>query len=316
MSFFTRKTQMQKLQAELSALTSRAVLLEGRRIAAQGVLDVAVQARQRLLLTGDLDDSKAALAAQAKVESAGSSLAGFDIAITSLDSSIAEAEDKLEAERLSVARKAASERLAAQTDIIEKQLGPWLSQTRVLAASATEVGHVHFEVGQIGAFLRNTAAEVEMAVTVQSVNLRASVAGILDGHHPIPSTPEVVVPVEEKLAPPLTSLFTLHAVAWRDHHGMQRQSAKWLDVELPKETAARALRLGLCAPMNDPRRKTHLGMGGGHHPEPNWLNDLDNEVGPNIAENSAQPVVNPVVHSAFQSAKVGVPYTIQIAREG
>lgn len=34
---------MQKLEAELSALTSRAALLEGKRLAAQGVLDEAVQ---------------------------------------------------------------------------------------------------------------------------------------------------------------------------------------------------------------------------------------------------------------------------------
>lgn len=63
MAFFNRQTPMQKLKAELSALTSRAALLEGKRVAAQGVLDMAVQARQNLLLSGDIDDNKAALAA-------------------------------------------------------------------------------------------------------------------------------------------------------------------------------------------------------------------------------------------------------------
>ena len=54
---------MQKFEAELSALTSRAALLDGKRVAAQGMLDIALEARQKLLLTGDIDDNKAALAA-------------------------------------------------------------------------------------------------------------------------------------------------------------------------------------------------------------------------------------------------------------
>ncbi|KJC37149.1 hypothetical protein UP09_28305 [Bradyrhizobium sp. LTSP885] len=307
---------MQKLEAELSALTSRAALLEGKRVAAQSALTAALEARQTLLLTGDLDDSKAAQAAQMRVESAGSALAGFDVAITSLAGSVAETEGKLEIERHSAARKVASERLAAQTDAIEQQLAPWLALTRDFAASTAEVGHANFECGQIAAYLRNVASEVEMAATVQSGNLRASVAGILAGHVAIPRAPEVAESVEAELTPPLTSLFTLHAIRWIDHHGMQRQCGKWCDVELPTETAARALRLKLCALMNDPLRKTHRGQGGGYAPQAGWLNDIDNEVGPNIAEKSTRQATDPVVHSAFQPAKVGKPYTVQIAREG
>jgi hypothetical protein len=147
-------------------------------------------------------------------------------------------------------------------------------------------------------------------------NLRASVAGILAGHVPIPSAPEVIMPIEAELTPPLMSLFTLHAIKWIDQHGMQRQSGKWLDVELPAESAARALRLGMCAPINDPHRKTHRGHGGGFAPQANWLNDIDNEVGPDIADGASQKVSDPAVHSAFQPPIVGAPYTVQIAREG
>ena len=88
------------------------------------------------------------------------------------------------------------------------------------------------------------------------------------------------------------------------------------NVELPEEAAARTLRLKVCVPINDPVRKTHRGHGGGFAPQANWLNDIDNEVGPNIAENSTPPVIDPVVHSAFQPAKIGAPYTVQIEREG
>jgi hypothetical protein len=73
---------MQKLESELAALNARSKLLTGKRSAAQSTLDTAVDARQRMLLTGDIEDTKAALALQARVDTATSALAGFDAAIT------------------------------------------------------------------------------------------------------------------------------------------------------------------------------------------------------------------------------------------
>jgi hypothetical protein len=186
MALFPRKTAMQILQAELSALTERAKLLTDKRTAAQGMLDAALEARQRTLLTGDIEDTRATQACQAKIDAATSALAGFDAAIAALVDSIAVAEAKIAAERLASNRKRASEQLAAQTDLFEKQLGPWLAITRDLAASAALVGNVHFEADQIGGYLRNAASEVETAVHVSVKNLHGSVAAILDGHQPIP----------------------------------------------------------------------------------------------------------------------------------
>ena len=68
MQLFTRRTQMQKIQSELAALNARSKLLTGKRAAAQSTLDSAFEARQKALLTGDLDDTKAAMALQAKVD--------------------------------------------------------------------------------------------------------------------------------------------------------------------------------------------------------------------------------------------------------
>ena len=56
------------------------------------------------------------------------------------------------------------------------------------------------------------------------------------------------------------------------------------NVELPEEAAARTLRLKVCVPINDPVRKTHRGHGGGFAPQAGWLNDIDNEIGPNITK--------------------------------
>jgi hypothetical protein len=69
-------------------------LLTGKRSAAQSTLDTALQARQTVLLGGDIDDSRAALAPQAKVDTATSALAGFDTVITAEAALIRDAEAK------------------------------------------------------------------------------------------------------------------------------------------------------------------------------------------------------------------------------
>jgi hypothetical protein len=45
--------------------------------------------------------------------------------------SVAVAEAKIAAERVAADRKHASEQLAAQTDLLEKQFGPWLAQRAI-----------------------------------------------------------------------------------------------------------------------------------------------------------------------------------------
>jgi hypothetical protein len=185
MALFTKKTPMQKIEAELAALQARAGLLDTKRAAAQAGFDIATAARQEMLLAGDLDDAKLAAKLQVAVDGAASALAGYDTAITALAASIAEAEVKLAAERLAADRKAASEILAAQIALVDEMLGPWLQISRNLAA-ALEAIHWHFESVQMAAFIRNATSEVQTAAAVTSRELHASVAGIVAGHMPIP----------------------------------------------------------------------------------------------------------------------------------
>jgi hypothetical protein len=195
---------MQKLQSELAALNARSKLLTGKRAAAQSTLDHAIEARQKMMLTGDIDDTKATLALQAKVDSSTSALAGFDAAITTQAALIADAETKLAAEQLDADRKAASDTLAAQVGIIDKMLGPWLEASRDLA-SALEAVHWRFESAQMAAFIRNAAGEVENAAAMTAGDLKHSIQLMRDGVLAIPSVPNVaavVVPVPPIAATP------------------------------------------------------------------------------------------------------------------
>ena len=177
---------MEKLKAELAAQLSRASLLDSKRATAQIASDNAVGAQQKHMLAGDLNDERLSTKLQSAVDTAASILAGFATPIAALAQSIADTEAQLKAEQLLADRKCASEQLAIQTDLLEVQLGPWLTMTRDLAASAVVVGNVHYEAEQIGGYLRNAASQVETAVHVSVSNLRGSVAAILNGDHPIP----------------------------------------------------------------------------------------------------------------------------------
>jgi hypothetical protein len=185
---------MQKLQSELAALNARNELLTGKRATAQSTLDGAVEARQKSLLTGDLDDTKTTLALQARVDSATSALAGFDAAILTQAKLVADAEAKLDVERLHVDRKAASDELAAQAAVVDKLLGPWLQASRDLA-SALEAIHWRFESAQMGAYIRSAAGEVENANALTAADLHHSVKAIRDGGQDIPRTPNAVAVV-------------------------------------------------------------------------------------------------------------------------
>jgi hypothetical protein len=186
---------MQKIESELAALNARSKLLTGKRSAAQSTLDTAVEARQKMLLTGDIDDTKAALALQAKVDTATSALAGFDTAITALAVLIRDAEAQLAVERLDARRKAASDLLTKQVAVVNELLGPWLRTSRDLA-SALDAIHWRFESTQIAAFIRNAAGEVENAAAMTAGDLQHSIKAIRDGHQSIPGAPATTaVPV-------------------------------------------------------------------------------------------------------------------------
>jgi hypothetical protein len=312
MAIFQKKTPMQKLEAELSALTARAALLVAKRANAKGAFDSAVAARDIHMRQGNLDDEKIGAKLQAAVDSAGSALAGFDNVIAAQAALIVDAEEKLAVERMTVERKAASESLAANIDTIEKQLGPWLAMTRDLAADTTAVGHVSFETDQIGAYLRNAAGEIEIAMAMAIRDLRASVAAIAGGHQTIPRAPHVAAPALAPPKPVTIRLFALKGVQWIDTEGRQRRVGKWNDVDLPEKAAAFALKKGICIELTDPRRKQLHGMSPGH-PAAHWCENLDDETDAGADATDPATRSEPVIHSAFEVVDRGRPYVLKTA---
>jgi hypothetical protein len=299
---------MEKLEIILAALRKRAALLADKKVAAQTALDAAVAARQAMLIDGDLGDDKLAAKLQSSVDTAQSSVLGIIDAITALQFQLSDAEAQLATEQDLGKREAASEEIAKNVAEVERLIGPWLAASRQIAAAFARVDHV-VEAGQIGGFISGCAGEAEVAAEIVLVELRDLPKLVAAGDRPMPHhRPEAVLPVAV-VRPALTQLFSLHAIQWTDEHGMLRRLGKWHDVELPQEAAERALRLGFCAPMSDPRRKNLVGQGHGH-PDPHWCKDLDNEPTPDADVHQPEAIQ----HSAFEKPVIGEARILKIAR--
>src|SRR5712664_3054125 len=130
MALFSKRTTMQKLQADLAALTARATLLNAKRTAAQLVFDRAVDAGERHMLEGDVEDEKISTKLHGAVDAADSLLNSFTKPIATLAVSIDIAQQALAIEQQTVARRGASETLATQVAAIESAFPAWLLATR------------------------------------------------------------------------------------------------------------------------------------------------------------------------------------------
>jgi hypothetical protein len=298
------KTKMEKLEAVLTALRKRAELLTGRRGTAKAALDDALIQRQRHLLEGDVNDEKVSTRLQSMVDSCTSTLTGIDDALAALQAQTNDAEEALNAERLSVERKVAAEQIAANVATVERQIGPWLAASREIAAAFAKLDHV-FEAGQIGGFITNAAGEVEIAAAVTLAELRNLPKAVADGSAPIPHRPEPVAPVAEVPAAPTQIVFALRSVKWRDENGVQQLGAKFSDVYLPPQSAARALQSGACVRVDDPLRRKNKGWSS-EIPRADLAFDLDAE--PDHIS------VAPEHHSAFEPYNRGAPFVLKVAR--
>ena len=295
---------MDKLQAELAVLAARAKLLDSKRAATQTALDRAVEARQRNLIEGDLENAQAAAKLQAMVDSAGSTLAGYDTAISALAASIVAVEAKLGAEQLAADRKQARDTLIAQTDVIAKQIGPWLALTRDLAASTAAVG-ISFESDQIAGYLRNCASEIEAAGIATIGSLRSYAAGIITGQFPIPRAPGAIPAKAPAPAPTTARLFLTQHLGFFDEHGGMHPLASMNDHEIPLALVAKARALGAAWDLDSPQRKQHGGSKTSAPPA--WAHCKILNENPKAKSN-----VEPILHSAFEKhPNVRPAYTLR-----
>ncbi|WP_028165987.1 hypothetical protein [Bradyrhizobium elkanii] len=283
-----RKNPTHQLETTIASLTKRGDQLTSKRVTAQETLDTAIAGSLQAHLQGDLDDQRALDQLQAAVDSATSALARIDEAISVLAQQKAEAERQLTAERACIERAAAADKLGKQIAAIEAALPKYLEESRAFADALSDVGHFHFESGQMAGFVQNTMGQIEIAANFTLAELKTMPDAVRDGRQTIPREEpehEPVAPIEP--VPETRRLFALRAITWRDHEGRQRYAQQYTDADLTPGAAQRGLRIGAVVPLDDHRRKRLHGARGGQHVNPNAIDllDLDKEAAtclPNI----------------------------------
>jgi hypothetical protein len=255
---------MQQLENTIASLSKRGEQLAAKRVTAHDALDEAIKARQQALLSGDLDDQRVLDRLQAAVDTATSTLAGIDDAIGVLAHQKAEAEKQLSAERERIERDAAADKLDKQVAAIEATLPSYLEQSRAFADALSEVGHFHFESGQMASFVQNAMGQIEIGANFTLAELKTMPGAIRQGRQAIPREepePQPVAVIEP--APPTQTVFLLRSAKFRDRDGRTRHAGQYEDATMPVPTAQRAVRCGAAVPTTDDRRRNLRGARGG-----------------------------------------------------
>jgi hypothetical protein len=266
---FIKKSPMQKLETVLATLRERSGRLASKQDTARDTLAAAMSARELWMIEGDLDDAKRAANLQSAVEAAQNVLAGINGAMVTLAKQIDDAAVELASEKAGIARQAAADVLAQELAAVEKQLQPWLTATRELAAGFDRLGNARLEARSISNYLSNAAGEIEIAATLTMQDLNRVVKAIADGAEPIPSKPAVPTPAATLPAPAATKrVFATKNLKWTNGGDGVHVAPAWFDVDLPPAAADRALNLGAAVPMEHPTRKKMHGQRPISHPSP------------------------------------------------
>ncbi|WP_461330003.1 hypothetical protein [Bradyrhizobium diazoefficiens] len=301
---------MEKLEAELASLRTRAETLNSRHAAADAEFIDAKSKLQRHHLEADLNtDDRVRAKLEATVAACAMTRDGYADALAEVQTKVADAEQKLAAERAAAERKSASEQLARDLDVVELALPDYLAAGKRFA-DALEKLHFHHESGAMALFIGNTATQVEVAAGFALVELRGMVDAIRDGITPIPAVKpaSASVPAPEP-SPPTETVFMMKSAKYRDHDGRSRFAGQWEDATMPVATAQRALRLGVAVPVTDPKRARLRGTrGGDFNPRAPDVVDLDA-----VEEPKSVPHANPVLSGAnFTPLPTAAPRTILI----
>jgi hypothetical protein len=294
------------LVRDIAAATAARDAITARLADAEGAVAELRMKAERLALDGAADDVLDA--AEAKTRTFADRMVTLRAALTQGEAHLAD----LERERADQADKKLRAETAAEiaelATGLEEVAKEFDSVVTRMAEITRRASAVTFEANGLLNYAAASRMQIPDAVALVAALLRGHAACVLDGSAPATlCAPDVAAPLLEE-PKPLTQVFSLNAIQFTDHHGALRRVGKWHDVELPQEAAERALRLGICVPMSDPRRKKLVGQSPGH-PEPHWCKNLDAEPEPAAVAEPGQPEPETI----FERVDRGPGFRLQIA---
>ena len=292
-----------------TAEQNRDRLAERLTLAEQAVTD-AKGRTQRAALDGD----DAGLAVAEAVELAAlHHLNTMQTARTSAETLLEEFESQIIKSQDQKTRQAT----AAETEMLatdfERACDAFNVAISAMEALATKVSQFIFEARGLEAFAASSKVEVPIAATIVASLLREHGHAVLRGDAP-PTLPTPQAPLVPTIPakPETVRLFATRAVSWTDPEGHLRYCQRYNDVDLPPETATRALELKACVPLDDPARRELKGTWPGH-PNPAQCFCLDSTPDAQPANAQAQSAV---LERAGFVETIGEPYTVRVAAGG
>jgi hypothetical protein len=212
-------------------------------------------------------------------------------------------------------RAATAASIEAIADEIEKSGESFAIGAAALAEAAKHAALVTSDAAGLANFASNVMVELPPSIVMTAQMLRSQAAAVLSGAAPAAPaatpTPEAVVkPVA--LVPPVTSrVFSTKQVTWSTPDGM-RFAPKYVVLDLPPDVAARALKLGACSAVPGEVWRAYKGT---HVPFSRLADivSLDEPDEAAKAADTAKPLAEPVVHSAFEVVNRGPAYQLRVA---
>jgi len=113
-----------------------------------------------------------------------------------------------------------------------------------------------------------------LVASVLRDHAKAVLAGTAPASLPVPEAEPARLKAVEP-SPPTQTVFCLRTIKWTDSRGEKHVAQQYDDASLELHIAARAIKRGVCAPVNDPRRKTLLHAHGGKHPRADAIDTID-----------------------------------------
>jgi hypothetical protein len=306
MAYF-QKDPAKTMAADLAAKNAERVKLIARLTDAENAVVAATSAATELAVAGAddtaLDRAEGKVtAARERLSTLRGALARIGETIVALENAFAEHKDKTT--RRETARQC--EKLADDIEQVGRDINPVLE--RLCAITSVAADAQIWDAAGLFAYADQSKSQIPAAIAAVSLALRGHGLRTMDGREARATLLVAPAPAATVLAiepPPVERVFTLQHIKWTDG-GVLMTASKFCDVDLPVETARRAIAARACAPTDSDVRRQWAGSRPMTHPPADECVSID---GADIVKLDA-----PAVDGQFVRVDRGPAYLAEIRK--
>jgi len=298
--------EVARIEGEITALKTRRQWLDEQLVNARRDASAAMDERRRLLTQGDVSDDASKTVDQ-RILAAQASEAGLTDAIQHVDLGIADAEQKLAAERDRILRQAEAAKRAKEVSEIETASAEFDAAAKRLHAALGNVTAAMPLAEHIRTVLSRMTGDVAAAVADALRQVEGYAANCIVPNGPMLPQP-VVVPIPKVKPIERTNVLLLVPGRWTEPSGEVKTAGPLLTVALPVLIAKLALMYGHAVEPGSAKAKQALSLGSpeyGHY-APDRDDVFDLEKPPPKPEPRSSGIVHSGIEGADPRERVGM----------